>query len=58
MNAILELMKTQEFNLIIMILVLVLIILAIINLINLRRLKNNYKKLMEVWGKGNNFNDM
>ena len=51
-------MKTQEFNLIIMVLVLVLIILAIINLISLRRLKNNYKKLMEVLGKGNNFNDM
>ena len=58
MNVILELMKTQEFNLIIMVLVLVLIILAIINLISLRRLKNNYKKLMEVLGKGNNFNDM
>ena len=58
MNTILEFMKTQEFNLIIMVLVLVLIILAIINLISLRRLKNNYKKLMEVLGKGNNFNDM
>lgn len=51
-------MKTQEFNLIIMVLVLVLIILVIINLINLRKLKNNYKKLMEALGKGNNFNDM
>lgn len=58
MNAMLELMKTQEFNFIIMILVLVLTILAIINLISLRKLKNNYNKLMEVLGKGNNFNDM
>ena len=51
-------MKTQEFNLIIMVLVLILIILAIINLTSLRKLKNKYKKLMEVLGKGNDFNDM
>lgn len=58
MDKILELVKSQEFSLIITVLILVLIVLAIINLISLKKLKNNYRKLMEILGKGNNFNDM
>ena len=58
MNTILEVVSRQEFNIVIAALVHILIILAIINLINLRKLKNDYKRLMEILGKGDNFNDM
>lgn len=58
MDKMLEFIQNPSFLFVVLIFVWILIVLVIINLVSLMKLKNNYKKLMEVLGKGNNFNDM
>lgn len=46
------------FNLLVLICIILLLIFTILNFIKIRNMKKEYKKLVELMGNGNNFNDM
>ena len=58
MNELSNLLNLNWFSLLLLASVIILLVLTVINLLRVNKLKNNYKRLMEMLEKGENLNDL
>ncbi|MBQ9314066.1 MAG: DUF4446 family protein [Clostridia bacterium] len=58
MNIFNTILSSSWFNLLLLASLIILLVLIIINLLKVNKLKNDYKKLMELVGKGEDFNEI
>ena len=58
MNEFFSFLQTSNFSILLLVSVIILFILMIITVISLLKMKSQYKKLMELFGKGQDFNEI